>query len=91
MERRSSMMAILNLKILASLLQMHGPNATIQSDHQGIDAILGDIRGQLSNDTAPAATLPPDGITEVAFRRSAFVKGAPFRRGGFVKSAFRRF
>ena len=51
-------MAILNLKILASLLQMHGPNATIQSDHQGIDAILGDIRGQLSNDTAPAATLP---------------------------------
>jgi hypothetical protein len=85
-------MAITTLKVLASLLQLHGPGATIQSDHQGIDALLNDLRGQ-SSDPAVA--------TEVAFRRGAFARGAgagafrraggyypgagAFRRGGFVR------
>jgi hypothetical protein len=30
---------MLTLKILAGILQLHGPGATIQSDHQGIDAL----------------------------------------------------
>jgi len=80
-------MAITTLKVLASLLQLHGPGATIQSDHQGIDALLNDLRGQ-GSDQAVA--------TEVAFRRGAFVRGAgagAFRRGGGYypgAGAFRR-
>ena len=35
-------MPITTLKVLASVLQLHGPGATIQSDHQGIDAVLND-------------------------------------------------
>jgi len=73
-------MPVLTLKVLASVLQLHGPGATIQSDHQGIDAILGDVRDQVSNAQGdkPAAT-------EVAFRRGAFARGA--RAGGFRKAA----
>jgi len=78
-------MAITTLKVLASLLQLHGPGATIQSDHQGIDALLSDLRGQGSDPVA----------TEVAFRRGAFARGAnagAFRRGGYAPGvgAFRR-
>ena len=41
---------MLTLKILAGLLQLHGPGATIQSDHQGIDALLNNMRDQSSAD-----------------------------------------
>jgi len=79
-------MAITTLKVLASLLQLHGPGAAIQSDHQGIDALLSDLRGQGSDQ--PVAT-------EVYFRRGGFVRGAHaggFRRAGYYPGAgaFRR-
>jgi len=86
-------MPVLTLKVLASLLQLHGPGATIQSDHQGIDAILGGVREQTAKDQEPT-------ITEAAFRRGGFIRGAGaggFRRaagyggGGFRRGAFRRF
>ena len=83
-------MAVTTLKVLASILQLHGPGATIQSDHQGIDALLSDLQ----NADQPAAT-------EVYFRRGGFVRGAragafrraggyypgagTFRRGGFIR------
>ena len=83
-------MAITTLKILASLVQLHGPGATIQSDHQGIDALLSDLQ----NADQPVAT-------EVYFRRGGLVRGAragafrraggyypgagAFRRGGFIR------
>jgi hypothetical protein len=81
-------MAITTLKVLASLLQLHGPGATIQSDHEGINALLTDLREQNS-----------EGVTQVYFRRGGFVRGAhagafrragysgggAFRRGGFVR------
>jgi hypothetical protein len=83
-------MAITTLKVLASLVQLHGPGATIQSDHQGIDALLSDLQ----NADQPVAT-------EVYFRRGGFVRGAragafrraggyypgagAFRRGGFIR------
>jgi hypothetical protein len=77
-------MAITTLKVLASLVQLHGPGATIQSDHQGIDALLSDLQ----NSDQPAAT-------EVYFRRGGFVRGAgagAFRRAGYAPraGAFRR-
>ena len=68
-------MPITTLKVLASLLQLHGPGATIQSDHQGINAVLNDLQGQ---DSAK--------LTEVYFRRGGFIRGpyvGGFRRAGY--------
>jgi len=81
-------MPITTLKVLASVLQLHGPGATIQSDHQGIDALLNNLRAQNSEEA-----------TQVYFRRGGFIRGAraggfrragyggggAFRRGGFVR------
>lgn len=83
-------MAITTLKVLASVLQLHGPGATAQSDHQGIDALLSDLQ----NPDQTAAT-------EVYFRRARFVRApgagafrkgggyypgaGAFRRGGFIR------
>ena len=68
-------MPITTLKVLASVLQLHGPGATIQSDHQGIDAVLNDLRRQDAQ------------ATEVYFRRGGFIRGGGygggFRRGGY--------
>jgi hypothetical protein len=73
-------MAMLSLKVITSLLQLHGPDATIQSDHPGIDALLGDVRGQLSRDGADVIAPEYPEVRQVYFRRFA----APgFRRGGF--------
>ena len=90
-------MPFLTLKVMASLLQLHDPGATIQSDHQGIDALLGDMRRQGLEESA-AADEPV--VTEAYFRRGGFVRGGyggggfrragyggggGFRRGGFVR------
>jgi hypothetical protein len=89
-------MPILTLKIFAGLLQMHGPGATIQSDHPGIDALLPDMREQ-SSDKGVVSVQDPSGpiaseeflsdkplVTEAYFRRG-FVRapgyGGAFRRG----------
>ena len=66
----------MSLKVIASLLQMHGPGATIQSDHQGIDVLLGNIRGQISDEGVGSSTR---GVTKVAFERVDFIKTAPRR------------
>lgn len=77
-------MSIVTIKVLASLLQLHGPGATLESDHQGINALLGDVRRQGTEE-----------VTEVAFRRGGFAKGAnagAFRRAGYAPGvgAFRK-
>lgn len=91
-------MAILALKVFAGLLQLHGPGATIESDHPGIDALLPDLRGQgadkgtMSPQSDPNASGPTASeeflsdkplVTEAYFRRG-FVRGPGY--GG----AFRR-
>jgi hypothetical protein len=84
-------MPVVTLKVLASLLQLHGPGATIQSDHQGIDAILGDVRDQVSNAVANGSEATP-AATEVNFRKAGFVKGGGVYGGGaFRRAAFRRY
>src|SRR5262245_49501408 len=92
---RSWIMPIPTLTVLASVLQIHGPGATIQSDHQGIDALLGDIRGQISQE----GVVPEWPVaTQVDVRRGGFVRGGAgyggaFRRAGYVGpggGAFRR-
>ena len=82
-------MPITTLKVLSTVLQLHGPGATIQSDHQGIDALLSDLRGQNAE------------ATQVYFRRGGFIRGGGvrwrlspgriwrgggFRRGGFIRA-----
>ena len=81
-------MAITTLKVLAGLLQLHGPGATVQSDHPGIEALLRDLREQASNagQASNEGVAPGQpAVTQVAFRRGGFVKGA--RAGGFRKGA----
>jgi hypothetical protein len=90
-------MPFLTLKVMASLLQLHDPGATIQSDHQGIDALLGDMRRQGLEESTVA---DEPAVTEAYFRRGGFVRGGyggggfrragyggggGFRRGGFVR------
>jgi hypothetical protein len=69
-------------------MQLHGPGATLQSDHQGIDALLSDLRGQ-----------NPETATPVYFRRGGFIRGGGygggyygggFRRAGYYGGGFRR-
>jgi hypothetical protein len=68
-------MPITTLKVLASVLQLHGPGATIQSDHEGIDALLNNLRAQNSEE-----------VTQVYFRRGGFIRGA--RAGGFRRAGY---
>jgi hypothetical protein len=83
---------MLTMKILAGLLQLHGPGATIQSDHQGIDALLNSIRKQNSEE---GVVSDKPVATQVYFRRGGFARGAnagAFRRAGYAPGAgaFRR-
>lgn len=96
-------MPIMTLKVLAGLLQLHGPGATIQSDHPGIDALLGDMREQGSdkgvvsdqNSSGPIASdefLSDKPLVTEAYFRRGFVRGpgygGAFRRG--AAPGFRR-
>ena len=87
-------MPLLTLKVMASLLQLHGPGASVHSDHQGIDALLGDVRRQ-GMEQGSAAAEPA--VTQAYFRRGGFARGAgygggAFRRAGYAApaGAFRR-
>jgi hypothetical protein len=91
-------MSITTLKVLASLLQLHGPGATIESDHQGINALLNDLRGQASqqgmvSDKTEGVVSDQPVATQVYFRRG-FARGpyaGGFRRGAYHPGAgFRR-
>jgi hypothetical protein len=89
--KKETTMALLTLKVMASVLQLHGPGATIQSDHQGIDALLGDMRAQ-----GQEQGVVPDkpAVTQAYFRRGGFIRApyaGAFRRGGYVApGGFRR-
>jgi hypothetical protein len=76
-------MPITTLKVLASLIQLHGPGATIQSDHQGIDALLNDMRANEGVVSGRPVT------SQVAFRRAGSAKWAnagASRRGSLRKN-----
>jgi hypothetical protein len=92
-------MPFITLKVMASLLQLHGPDASLQSDHPGIDALLADRRGQAAEEGVAPSDKPV--VTEAYFRRGGFVRGGygggAFRRagavgpaGGFRKGGFAR-
>jgi hypothetical protein len=79
-------MPFLTLKVMASLLQLHGPGATIQSDHQGIEALLGDVRRQGLVEEGAATDEPV--VTEAYFRRGGFVRGGGYGGGGFRRAGY---
>lgn len=81
-------MPIATLKVLSTVLQLHGPGATIQSDHQGIAALLNDLRGQ--NPEATQVYFRRGGFIRGGgygggFRRAGYHGGGGFRRGGFIR------
>ncbi len=91
-------MAILTLKVFAGLLQLHGPGATIESDHPGIDALLPDLRGQSADKSTMSPQSDPNAsgptASEEFLSDKPLVTEAYFRRG-FVRApgyggAFRR-
>jgi hypothetical protein len=77
-------------KLIAGLLQMHGPDATVQSDHPGIDALLGNGRAQVAQDGSDLHETGLVGATRVNFGKSFGRSGAPFRKGGSFVRSFRR-
>jgi hypothetical protein len=86
------MIMIPTLKVLASLLQLHGQGAAIQSDHQGISALLNKSPDPIVDDTtADHSVFNHDSVsetpapTQVYFRR-AFGRGA--YGGGFRRAAY---
>ena len=94
-------MPILTLKVFAGLLQLHGPGATIQSDHPGIDALLPDMRehgsdnGVLSHQDMSGQNPSGPTASEEFLSDKPLVTEAYFRRGfvrapGYGGGAFRR-
>ena len=79
-------MTIPTLKVLASLLQLHGQGAAIQSDHQGISSLLNKSPDQV-DETAQGAIIREPGAVElptatpVYFRRAYVGPYGGFRRG----------
>jgi hypothetical protein len=73
-------MPLLTMKVMASLLQLHGPGASIQSDHQGLDALLGDMQAQ-AQDREQGIVSDKPVATQAYFRRGGFIR-APYA-GGF--------
>ena len=89
-------MPILTLKVFAGLLQLHGPGATIQSDHPGIDALLPDMREQ-SSDKGLVSVQDQSGpiASDEFLSDKPLVTEAYFRRGvvrapGYGGGAFSR-
>jgi hypothetical protein len=61
----------LTLAILASVLQMHGADATIASDNKGVDGLLGDVRGRLHDQVDPNAPR----IAAGKYKKNYYTKG----------------
>jgi hypothetical protein len=75
-------MALLTLKVMASLLQLQGTGAQIQSDHQGLNALLDDMQPQPK---AQAQARPGEEQEVLADRPE--VQQVYFRRG-FVRAPY---
>jgi hypothetical protein len=91
-------MALLTLKVMAGLLQLQGTGAQIQSDHQGLNALLDnmqtppDKQAQARPAEEDSVLADKPAVEQVYFRRG-FVR-APyagiFRRGYAPYGGFRR-
>jgi hypothetical protein len=79
-------MTVPTLKVLASLLQLHGQGAAVQSDHQGINALLNKSADRV-DETVQGNVIKEPGevelpsVTPVWFRRAFYGPYGGFRRG----------
>jgi hypothetical protein len=79
---REIFMPLLTLKVLTSLLQMHSPDATLASDNQGVNTLLGAVREQLAEEAgAVDAVSDPDAV-EAVFVPTRDRDGGGGGRGG---------
>jgi hypothetical protein len=94
---KETTMSLLTLKVMAGLLQLQGTGAQIQSDHQGLNALLDNMQGD-PRTAAPAQAQEEDKVladkpqVEQVYFRKGFVR-APYAgafRRGYVPGAFRR-
>ena len=81
-------MTIPTLKVLASLLQLHGQGAAIQSDHQGISSLLNKSSDQV-DETAQGAVIREPGAVELPTPTPVYFRRA-FGRGPYYGGGFRR-
>jgi len=90
-------MALLTLKVMAGLLQLQGTGAQIQSDHQGLNALLDDMQGE-PRTAVPAQAQEEDNVladkpqVEQVYFRRGFVR-APYAGGfrrAYVPGVFRK-
>ena len=94
-------MPSVTIKVLASVLQMNSPDATISSDNQGVKALVNDVKEQLAQEANMAAANDPDAIeahvmTDNGGRiilakkdTGAFGKATTiFRKGDYGKSVY---
>ena len=82
-------MSLLTLKVMAGLLQLQGTGAQIQSDHQGLNALLDDMQAppnkqaQVRPAEEDSVLADKPAVEQVYFRRG-------FVRAPYVGGAFRR-
>lgn len=91
-------MAALTLKILAGVLQMNAPDATITSDNHGLKTLLADVKEQLAEEANMAGANDPNAVEAhvmtdnggriiLAKKNSGFGKATTiFRKGAYGKS-----
>jgi hypothetical protein len=79
-------MTIPTLKVLASLLQLHGPGTAVQSDNQGINALLNKSPDPIKEENtgvyiAESDSVDVPSVIPVWFRRGFVGPYGGFRRG----------
>jgi hypothetical protein len=79
-------MAALTLKILAGVLQMNSPDATITSDNQGLKALAADVREQLAEEARSASANDADAVEAYVLTSDSGIILAKKNTGGFGKA-----
>lgn len=83
-------MAALTLKILAGVLQMNAPDATITSDNQGLKTLLADVKEQLAEEASMAGANDPNTVEAYVMTEDGGQGGpiilAKKKGGGFGKA-----
>jgi hypothetical protein len=79
-------MTALTLKILAGVLQINSPDATITSDNQGLKALAADAREQLAEEARSAKANAPDAVEAYVLTSDGGIVLAKKNSGGFGKA-----
>jgi hypothetical protein len=75
----------LTLKILASLLQIHGPDATLASDHKGLEALLTDVTASLVDNTGAVLPTSEQRFAERPYQKVYLKDDYYYGKGNYAK------